>query len=167
MIEAVRWEYERKFILITLLITAGILIGIPILLYEFKFEVDERAVIFSVNGVPHCPYCYRVVEPHIGYCRQCKKRHRWVDGEVKCWYCYGRKLCPECNGTAQKIYNISERYDCHGCYGVFYEPQPPTSSGEPRPPKAKWMSFGRCPHCSDSGWVIWGCSNVRLEPQRK
>jgi len=166
MIEAVRWEYERKFVLIAIVIAAAVLIAIPVLAYQFKFEVDERAVVFSINGIPHCPYCYRVVEPNVGYCRQCKHRHRWVDGETKCWYCYGRKTCPHCDGTGQQLYGL-DRYDCYGCFGVIYEPQPPSPSGEARPPKAKWQILGTCPHCNDSGWVIWGGSVIQLEPQRR
>jgi len=168
MLESVRWEYETKFIIIVLAITAGVLIGIPILAYKLKFEVDERAVIFSVQGTPHCPYCYRIVEPHIGYCRQCQRRHRWMDGEVKCWYCYGRKLCPICNGSGNQVYTDEELpHACYGCYGVEYIPRPPTASGEPRPPKEVWRSEGYCPHCNDRGYVFWGCSNIRLEPQRR
>lgn len=167
MIESIRWEYEGKFIIIILAITIGVLIGIPILAYELKFEVDERPVIFSVNGVPYCPYCYRIVEPHVGYCRQCQRRHRWVDAEVKCWYCFGRKLCDVCEGSGNVTYMHGELpLACYGCHSVEYIPQPPTASGEPRPPKARWSSEGYCPHCNERGYVIWGASNFRIEPER-
>ena len=144
------WEYDKRFILISVLLTFGVMIAIPILLYEFKWEVDERGVIFSQDGVPHCPYCYRVVAPHLGYCYNCKRHFRWRNYEQVCWFCHGSGVCPLCHGKGNLVFPVEARgaglsstVVCIHCY-------------------KDGRGLGYCPECHGTGWLSYGNAPIPL-----
>lgn len=136
-------ENSKKAAVIIVIIVGCVIAGVPILAYSMKFEVDEGAVWFSRDGVPHCPYCLRIVKPFSGYCPDCKRSFRWMDREVVCWACGGRKLCQYCLGAGTWKYDMT----CFNCDGK-----------------------GSCPYCltgNMEGFNIYGLSNIRHEFQRK
>jgi hypothetical protein len=136
-------ENSKKATIIIVIIVGCVIVGIPILAYSMKFEVDEGAVWFSNEGVPHCPYCYRIVKPFLGYCSDCGRSFRWMDRHTVCWACDGAKLCRYCLGAKYLKYDIP----CPDC-------------GE----------TGFCPYCLTgdmAGFKIYGLSNIRHEFQRK
>jgi hypothetical protein len=136
-------ENSKKAVAIIVIIVGCAIVGIPILAYSMKFEVDEEAVVFSRDGVPHCPYCYKIVKPFEGYCSDCRRSFRWMDGHAVCWACDGRKLCKYCLGAKYWKYDT----ECFNCGAT-----------------------GSCPYCLDgdmAGFNIFGLSNIRHEFQRK
>ena len=136
-------ENSKKATIIIVIIIGCVIIGIPILAYSMKFEIDERAVWFSNDGVPHCPYCYRIVKPFQGYCIDCNRSFRWMDRHTVCWACGGRKVCRYCLGAKYLQFDIP----CPDCKGT-----------------------GWCPYCLTGdmeGFQIHGLSNIRHEFQRK
>jgi hypothetical protein len=136
-------ENSRKATVIIVIVVGCLIAGIPILAYSMKFEVDEDAVWFSRDGVPHCPYCFRIVKPFVGYCSDCGRSFRWMDRQVVCWACGGRKLCDYCLGAQVWKYDLP----CFNCGGK-----------------------GFCPFCLDgdmAGFNVYGLSNIRHDFQRK
>ncbi|MFH1423284.1 MAG: hypothetical protein ABIH42_11310 [Planctomycetota bacterium] len=136
-------EDDRKSVIIIVSAVFLIIIIVPIIAYAMRFEVDEEAVWFSDDGIPHCPYCFRIVEPYGGYCSDCERSFRWVDRHVKCWSCGGQKICNYCNGSGFWRYQT----ECFNCKGK-----------------------GICPVCLDGemeGFSIYGNSNIRHEVQVK
>jgi len=140
------WEYDKRVIIACILITAGAIIGIPILLYEFKWEVNERGVIFSQDGVPHCPYCYRVVAPHLGYCFNCKYHFRWRNYEQVCWACKGTGRCALCGGKGNLIFSVAEGASSVRCPHCWSEER----------------NLGYCPECHGTGWLSYGNAPIPI-----
>lgn len=142
------WEYDKQFIIASVLIALGVTVAIPIFLYEFKWEVDERGVIFSVDGIPHCPYCYRVVPPHLGYCYNCKRHFRWRNYEQVCWSCRGTGECSLCEGKGYLLFSVEGE-------GL--------SSRQPCPHCTKdQRSLGYCPECKGTGWLVYGNAPIPI-----
>lgn len=141
-------EHSKKATFVIAGTVLVILIVIPVLMYTQKFEVDEKSVWFSVEGIPHCPYCYTIVEPFTGFCNICKKHFRWMDKQEICWHCGGQKTCHVCRGSGYYPYGrVAGQEECHNCEGT-----------------------GKCPICLKhelSGYNIWGWSSVRHESQRQ
>ena len=50
---------------------------------------EDKPVVYSPEGVPHCPYCSTIVKPFTDYCFDCKKNFAWSDGLTECWDCRG------------------------------------------------------------------------------
>jgi len=150
------WEYDKFWVvLITVLalVVAGV---ICYLLYTFQWEVDERAVIFSADGTPHCPYCYRIVRPHQDVCPykheepeegDCGHRFRWVSRETVCWFCGGTGHCPECRGTGL-------------IFTYEYKPQPVNPCKTCEEGVYGYAGRGKCPVCGGLGWIEHGNSII-------
>jgi len=66
---------------------------IVIVIKETTF--DDTPVVFSPEGVPHCPYCYVIVKPFTDYCLHCEKNFAWTDQLSICWDCEGTAVRPE------------------------------------------------------------------------
>jgi hypothetical protein len=114
-------EHSKKATIIIVIVVFAVIIAIPILMHEMKFEVDEDSVWFSVEGIPHCPYCFKIVsyvEPDTGYCSRCERSFRWMDKQVVCWHCGGQKVCQTCKGTRMYPYwYVKGDSDCYDCMG--------------------------------------------------
>ena len=143
-------EQSKKATIIILIVVFATIIGIPVLAYNMKFEVDEGSVWFSREGNPHCPYCFRIVsydEPHVGYCSRCERSFRWMDKQVVCWHCGGQKLCQVCKGTrSYPRWYLKGDEECYNCMGT-----------------------GKCPFCLEGkleGYNIFGNASVRHPAQR-
>ena len=158
-------EYSKKATIIVVIIVFGVIIGIPILMYEMKFEVDEESVWFSREGVPHCPYCFKIVEHYTGFCQRCNRYFRWMDKQVVCWHCGGQKECPVCRGSGYyPNWYVPGEEQCYNCQGSgicqFCLPESErgfhTTEGVP-------IKLGK----GQGGFNIYGCSSIRHPAQRK
>jgi len=112
-------EHSKKATILILVIIFAILIALPIVMYNTRFEVDEKSVWFSREGIPHCPYCFKIVEPFTGYCVNCESHFRWIDKQVVCWNCGGQKTCPVCKGSRYyPNWFIKGEEQCYNCFGT-------------------------------------------------
>ena len=141
-------EHSKKAVIIIVILIFATIISIPVVAYNMKFEVDEKAVEFSVEGIPHCPYCFKIVEPFTGYCLSCERHFRWIDRQVACWQCAGQKTCQVCKGSKYyPFYYLPGQEQCYNC-----------------------RATGECPFCLTgdlAGYNIFGWSSIRHPEQRK
>lgn len=158
-------EYSTKATVIIVIVVFAVIISIPILMYNMKFEVDEKSVWFSREGIPHCPYCFRIVEPHTGYCLRCENHFRWMDKHVVCWHCGGQKNCPVCKGSGYyPNWYVPGEEQCYNCFGkgicqhCLPESEQSLYDKEGRP-----LKLGR----DFGGFNIFGGSSIRHPFQRK
>lgn len=158
-------EHSTKATIIIIIVVFAVIICIPILMYKMKFEVDERSVHFSVEGIPHCPYCFRIVEPYTGYCQRCGNHFRWMDKQVICWHCGGQKTCPVCKGSGYyPDWYVEGEEQCYDCWGKgdcpFCLPGPVTRAEGPEgtPPRLGLKL---------EGYNVFGCSSIRHPEMRK
>lgn len=117
---------------------------------------DHEIVVFSKHGVPHCPYCLRIVMNQTDYCAVCQKSFRWTNVKVKCHHCKGSGECPTCSGISRAPY---------------YDPNPPA-----RPvrmgdcwectSRKKGKFKGRCAVCNGEGTLRYGLADVRFYDER-
>ena len=158
-------EHSKKATIVLVIVTFAVIIGVPVLAHSMKFEADEPSVWFSREGIPHCPFCFKIVKMNEPYCRGCSNHFRWLDKQVVCWHCGGMKTCPICKGSRYfpKWHFRQDElcYDCLGT-GVCQFCLPETA---PTFEKEKGVVYIQ-PSKKAPGYNVYGGSCVRHPEQR-
>ncbi len=155
-----------------------ILIAVVICLLFALGPGQQKTVVFSGHGVPHCPYCGQVVRPFTDFCSNCGRSFRWTNTFVKCPVCDGSGRCPECLGIGYTD-RYTEGIVVHGRWSTdsegvrhYHPPSPPSVT----PRKDKTVTFGKCwfcggkgkcPRCKGEGWIRVGDGPVEYFDRRK
>ncbi|TET38885.1 MAG: hypothetical protein E3J72_01815 [Planctomycetota bacterium] len=84
-----------KSLVIPALVILICIFAVVIVIVIKETTYHDKPVVFSPEGVPHCPYCYIIVKPFTDYCYFCQKNFSWTDGMSVCWDCEGAGARPE------------------------------------------------------------------------
>ncbi|MHC4661365.1 MAG: hypothetical protein ACYS8W_06720 [Planctomycetota bacterium] len=71
------------------LVVLACILAVVVVVVIKESAFPNKPVVFSNEGIPHCPYCYVIVKPNTDYCYFCEKTFAWSDGISRCWDCWG------------------------------------------------------------------------------
>jgi hypothetical protein len=150
-------EWFEKYKLVLITVGCCLLAAIIICLFFAFGPGDQKPVVFSGYGVPHCPYCYNIVVPYSDYCWTCNRNFRWTNDMVRCPMCKGSGKCGECIGFGGVV-NYTEGVLVKGETTVDENGKVIIGEAAPQsamPIKDKPATFSPCWQCAGSTICPW------------